>query len=65
MRILATIAALIFMAACSPTAGTCDGWKVLRYKRATAAYIIRNDTDFAAGVLGHNEFGERACKWKP
>jgi len=32
-------------------------------KAATASYIVKNDQEFAADVLGHNEFGERTKCW--
>lgn len=44
---------------------SCDGFKPLHFKKATAEYMVKNDLAFAGQVLGHNEFGERVCGWKP
>lgn len=48
-----------------PIGDFCDTAKPLIMKRTTVLYIDKNDRTFADGVLGHNEYGEKTCKWKP
>ena len=64
MRFLAISGLLVSIAGCQNSgAFHCDGWKPIRMKAATASYIVKNDQEFAADVLGHNEFGERTKCW--
>lgn len=43
---------------------SCDGWRQITVKRATALYINQNDGDAAHAIISHNEFGERLGCWK-
>jgi hypothetical protein len=51
------------LAACQKTASVCDGWAKLTPNKPTVSFIASNDTQFARGVIAHNNQGKDQGCW--
>jgi hypothetical protein len=43
---------------------TCDGWRPILLKPASAVYLVTNDRPAGEAIASHNEFGRIKCGWK-
>lgn len=63
-RSACALAAAATVGACASSGSTCDGWRAIRIKPASAVYLVTNDRTAGEDIASHNEFGRVKCGWK-